>query len=148
MKVIQKKPGEGPQVIDIRSIEDVYAELGSRAKKLEFASDVVILYDSAWRENGKCRNIPLCGAELGGTVYLVGVNEEGFTETHNIDGLLYAGFSSVRYRSVDRDNNVWQCRHCHYLQQFEADGPCENGWSYCPSCGAILVTPKLQEVTL
>lgn len=142
MKVIQKRPGEGPKVVNIQSVEDIYAELGKKTKELEFCTDAVVFYDSAWRQNGKHMNMPFCGAELGGTVFIVGRTEDGFTDTPNIDGILYACFLSVRYTPADRDNNVWQCRHCSYLQQFEADGPYENGWNVCPSCGGLLVTPK------
>lgn len=148
MKVIKKRTGEGPKVVDIQSIEDIYAELGEKAKELEFSSDLVVFYDSAWRENGKRMNVPLCGAELGGAVFLVGRTKDGFTDVPNIDGTLYAFFLHIRYHRIDGDNNVWQCRHCGYMQQFEADGPFENGWNVCPSCGGLLVTPKAQEVTV
>ena len=39
------------------------------------------------------------------------------------------------YTQVDQEHNVWQCETCRVLEQFEADGPQENGWSFCPSCG-------------
>ena len=147
MKVIRKEPGKGPKVVDIQSVEDIYAELGKKVKKLEYTIDIAIMYDSEWRENGKPINTVICGAEFGGTVFLVGRTEDGFADTPYIDCILYALFSSARYQLIDRDNNVWQCRHCVYMQQFEADGPFENGWNVCPGCGGLLVTPKLQEVT-
>lgn len=39
------------------------------------------------------------------------------------------------YQMVDQEHNAWVCNACGYLAQFEADGPYENGWSYCPHCG-------------
>jgi hypothetical protein len=36
---------------------------------------------------------------------------------------------------VDEDHNVYQCSLCRELWQFEADGPEENGWQFCPACG-------------
>lgn len=41
----------------------------------------------------------------------------------------------MNFTCVDEENNVWQCEACRVLEQFEADGPQENGWSFCPSCG-------------
>lgn len=32
----------------------------------------------------------------------------------------------------DAENNVWQCMECGCLHQFEADGPEENSFDYCP----------------
>lgn len=46
---------------------------------------------------------------------------------------------NAHYTLVDSDNNVYQCSTCGALEQFEADGPYENGWSYCPYCGKPLV---------
>ena len=39
------------------------------------------------------------------------------------------------YTQTDPENNVWRCEHCEMLWQFEADGPYENLWEYCPYCG-------------
>lgn len=39
------------------------------------------------------------------------------------------------YIQVDQEHNVWQCETCRVLERFEADGPQENGWSFCPYCG-------------
>lgn len=146
MKVIRKRPGEGPKVIDVRSIEQIYAEIGKNVKRVDIATNAAILYDDGWRENGKHMNTVLCGLELGGTVFIVGCSENDLTDLPNVDGALYAFFVTVRYMPIDKANNVWQCRHCDYIQQFEADGPYENGWNVCPSCGGLLLTPKLQEV--
>ena len=36
---------------------------------------------------------------------------------------------------VDSDHNTWQCKNCGMLLNFEADGPFENGFDFCPHCG-------------
>ena len=41
----------------------------------------------------------------------------------------------VIYSCVDREHNAWNCRGCGYIETFEADGPVENGWNFCPGCG-------------
>ncbi len=38
----------------------------------------------------------------------------------------------------DAENNVWQCMECGCLHQFEADGPEENAFDYCPYCGRCI----------
>ena len=43
--------------------------------------------------------------------------------------------NETNYICVDEENNVWQCETCLELEGFEADGPQENGWRFCPSCG-------------
>lgn len=41
----------------------------------------------------------------------------------------------VIYSCVDQEHNTWNCRGCGYIETFEADGPVENGWNFCPGCG-------------
>lgn len=36
---------------------------------------------------------------------------------------------------VDVDHWVFRCTACGHIEQFEADGPFENGWNFCPGCG-------------
>lgn len=148
MKAIRKYPGEGAKVVDIKSVDQIRAELGNGWKKIDIARDASIFYDGAWRESGKPRNTVLCGMELGGVVFIVGNAESGIADLPNVDGVLYTCFLTVRYENVDKINNVWKCRHCDYLQKFEADGPFENGWNVCPSCGGILQRPKVHGVEL
>ena len=148
MKVIRKNPGEPPKIVDIKSIDQIYAELGNDAKRVDIATDAAILYDSCWKEHGKPRNVSTCGLDIGGAAFIIGWSEDGLADFPNIDGGLYAFFYTVRYMPIDKANNVWQCRHCEYIQQFEADGPYENGWNVCPSCGGLLMKPHVQEVTV
>lgn len=44
----------------------------------------------------------------------------------------------LQYELVDPAHNVYQCPACGHLEQFEADGPQENGWVLCPHCGGTL----------
>lgn len=39
------------------------------------------------------------------------------------------------YACVDREHDAWVCMGCGYREDFEADGPEENGWNFCPGCG-------------
>lgn len=41
----------------------------------------------------------------------------------------------VIYSCVDQEHNTWNCRGCGYIETFEADGPVENSWNFCPGCG-------------
>lgn len=51
------------------------------------------------------------------------------------------GFSekSAVYECVDREYDAWRCRACGYIENFEADGPTENGWHFCPGCGREII---------
>lgn len=51
------------------------------------------------------------------------------------------GFSekSAVYECVDREHDAWRCRACGYIENFEADGPTENGWHFCPGCGREII---------
>lgn len=148
MKVIRKNPGEGPKIVDLQSMEQIYAELGNDVKRADIALDAAILYDASWKEHGKLRNVSIRGLDIGGAAFIIGWSEDGLADFPNIDGGLYAFFYTVRYMPIDKANNVWQCKHCDYIQQFEADGPYENGWNVCPSCGGLLMKPTVKEVTV
>ena len=39
------------------------------------------------------------------------------------------------YACMDEEHGVWTCGACGYIEAFEADGPAENGWCFCPACG-------------
>lgn len=39
------------------------------------------------------------------------------------------------YTCADREHGAWVCAQCGYIEDFEADGPEENGWRFCPACG-------------
>lgn len=43
-----------------------------------------------------------------------------------------------KYICIDEEHNTYQCDECGHIATFEADGPTENGWNLCPSCGGTL----------
>lgn len=43
------------------------------------------------------------------------------------------------YDCVDPENDAYMCRKCGHIEDFEADGPEENGWGFCPACGRAIV---------
>lgn len=47
--------------------------------------------------------------------------------------------STTVYECVDREHDAWRCRACGYIENFEADGPTENGWHFCPGCGREII---------
>lgn len=47
--------------------------------------------------------------------------------------------SGTIYTCIDQEHNTWRCEACGHMETFEADGPTENGWDLCPSCGREIV---------
>ena len=43
--------------------------------------------------------------------------------------------NGTTYQMVNQKHNVWRCDRCGHMEHFEADGPFENGWDFCPHCG-------------
>ena len=144
MKVIRKHPGEYPEVIDVENdVDAICAELDGHMEAFTIAQDLVILCDEEGRLKGKAPNIALkgLGVDFCGTILIVGVDGEEFCDVQQLDFALWSFFRMVRYGRADRAHNVWNCRRCGHLQQFEADGPFENGWNLCPVCGGVILRP-------
>ena len=53
---------------------------------------------------------------------------------------------SAVYECVDREHDAWRCRACGYIENFEADGPTENGWHFCPGCGREIIVEVVNPV--
>ena len=52
------------------------------------------------------------------------------------------------YTCTDQEHDAWVCGKCGYIENFEADGPEENGWRFCPACGReIVIADKTSELT-
>ena len=51
----------------------------------------------------------------------------------------------VLMRLADRPRHVFQCMGCMSLWGFEADGPYENGWDFCPHCGKPISRENYRE---
>ncbi len=148
MKVIRKRPSEMPEVIDIENdVDPICAELGGHMEAVTIAKDLVILCDEEGRLKGKAPNITFKGLGLDfvGTILVVGVDGEEFCDVPELDFVLWTFFRIVRYGRADRGHNVWNCRRCGHLQQFETDGPYENGWNLCPVCGGAILRPTTND---
>lgn len=52
------------------------------------------------------------------------------------------------YTCTDQEHDAWVCGKCGYIENFEADGPEENGWRFCPACGReIVIADETSELT-
>jgi ribosomal protein S27AE len=52
------------------------------------------------------------------------------------------------YACADQEHDAWVCGKCGYIENFEADGPEENGWRFCPACGReIVIADETSELT-
>ena len=63
---------------------------------------------------------------------------EGIEEVNEACRLGRISLSSVKgctMTLVDQEHNVFRCDKCSELWRFEADGPDENNWEFCPHCG-------------
>lgn len=47
--------------------------------------------------------------------------------------------NQTKYRRINQERPVYQCGECMHLAEFEADGPFENMWDFCPYCGRRIV---------
>lgn len=144
MKVIRKRPGELPEVIDVNNdLKSLQTEVGGHIEVVTVAEDLAIICDEEGRLKGKLPNVvmPRLGIDFVGTILIVGVAGEDFCDVPKLDDVLWSMFHMVRYTRADRKNNNWKCRKCGYMHQFEADGPYENGWNVCPDCSGVILRP-------
>lgn len=141
MKAIKKEPGKAPVILDITDIGEVLGiSQDGDVMVQRLAEDVaIILLPDATEEN-----FYALGMDFRGTVLVVGADGDQIVDLPKLDMLLWILFRVVRYGRADRKNNVWNCRHCGHLEQFEADGPFENGWNICPVCGGWIMKPTDQ----
>jgi hypothetical protein len=146
MKAIRKRPEQLPELIDVENDGDaIQAELDGPIEAFTLTEDLAILCDEEGRLKNKAPNIALkgLGVDFVGTILIVGVDGEDFCDVPKLDAVLWAFFRMVRYGRADRAHNVFNCRHCGNLHQFEADGPYENGWNLCPVCGGTILRPVI-----
>ncbi|MBE6959852.1 MAG: hypothetical protein E7448_03910 [Ruminococcaceae bacterium] len=138
MKAIKKEPGRAPIIVDITDVREILGvdEAGEITLQI-LAEDIGIAYLQEATEE----NFHALGMDFRGTVLVIGLDGERLADVPKMDMLLWALFRVVRYGRADRKNNVWSCRHCGHLEQFEADGPFENGWNICPVCGGWIFKP-------
>lgn len=128
MKVIRVRLDEKPEIVDIGNTEEALREqVGGALEVTRQKDDMVVV--------GKAKTI-------GGTYIIAGLNHEGYCDVPRLDETLWDVLGYVRYTCEDKLNNVWKCIHCSHLAQFEADGPYENGWDFCPHCGGEILKPR------
>lgn len=150
MKVIRKEPGKLPEMLDVENdLEALQREVGGYLEAVTLTQDLAILCDEEGRLKGKESNfvMPGMGIDFVGTILMVGVKSEDFCDVPEPDFLLWNFFGMVRYGRADRKHNVWNCRRCGHMEQFEADGPYENGWNRCPVCGGTILRPASHDNT-
>lgn len=148
MKAIRKRPGELPEMLDMEnSLDALQKEVGGQIETFTFCEGMAVICDKEGRIKEKRLNwaIPKMGIDFVGTILIVGVDGEEFCDVPEPDFILWDFFQMVRYGRADRKHNVWNCRHCGHLQEFEADGPFENGWNICPVCAGMLLKPANYE---
>lgn len=46
---------------------------------------------------------------------------------------------NTTYRCIDKEHDAWVCEKCGRIENFEADGPVENGFEFCPGCGRKII---------
>lgn len=88
MKVIRKKPGCEPEVIDIdNTLKALQAEVGGCIETVSIA-DVVIICNEEGRILGLPDNCRVCGVDFVGTVLIVGTKGDEFCDVPEADFLM------------------------------------------------------------
>lgn len=81
MKIIMKKPGEKPEVIEIENKPFTLQEaVGGPIEVLPIAEDICVICNKEGEHLGLPHNIVLCGDILVGTILIVGVAGEEFCD--------------------------------------------------------------------
>lgn len=81
MRVLRKEPGGTWKPAEVmKKLEDLQREVGGRLESFTFATDACILCDEEGRTKRKPFNTTLFGVDFVGTVLLVGVSGEEFTD--------------------------------------------------------------------
>ena len=89
MKVIRKKPGCEPEVIDIdNTLKALQAEVGGRIETVSIA-DVVIICNEEGRLCGLPYNCRFVGVDFVGTILVVGRDRDEFCDVPEADFLMY-----------------------------------------------------------
>lgn len=90
MKVIRKKPGCEPEVIDIdNTLAALQQEVGGYIETVTIASDAVVICNEEGRILGLPDNCRVCGVDFVGTILVVGRNKDEFCDVPEADFLMY-----------------------------------------------------------
>lgn len=81
MRVIRKRPGQQPQVVEIEpSLEALQREVDGWIETVTFAEDACVICNEEGRIRGEAFNTALLGLLFFGTILIVGVDGENFTD--------------------------------------------------------------------
>lgn len=81
MRAIRKRPGQEPQIIDVEnSLEALQLEVDGWIETVTFAEDACVICNEEGRIQGLPFNLELMGVLFFGTILIVGVDGENFTD--------------------------------------------------------------------
>lgn len=81
MKAIRKRPGQEPQIIEVEnSLEALQLEVDGWIETVTFAEDACVICNEEGRIQGLPFNLELMGILFFGTILIVGVDGENFTD--------------------------------------------------------------------
>lgn len=81
MRVMRKRPGEDWEPIEVENeLKPLQQAVGGYLESFTFAEDACILCDEEGRLKGKPYNTTVCGVPFVGTVLIVGVAGEDFSD--------------------------------------------------------------------
>ncbi len=89
MKVIRKKPGCEPEIIEVdNTLAALQAEVGGYIETVTIASDAVIICNEEGRILSLPDNCRVCGVDFVGTVLIVGTKDDEFCDVPEADSLM------------------------------------------------------------
>ena len=81
MRVIRKRPGQVPQIVDVENtLESLQFEVDGWIETVTFAEDACVICNEEGRIQGLPFNLELMGILIFGTILIVGVDGENFTD--------------------------------------------------------------------
>lgn len=81
MRAMRKRPGEAWEPIEVANeLKPLQQEVGGYLESFTFAEDACILCDEEGRLKGKPYNTTVCGVPFVGTILIVGVAGEDFSD--------------------------------------------------------------------
>lgn len=81
MRAMRKRPGKAWEAIEVENeLKPLQQEVGGYLESFTFAEDACVLCDEEGRMKGKPYNTTVCGVSFVGTVLIVGVAGEDFSD--------------------------------------------------------------------
>ena len=81
MRVLRKNPGEPWEAIEVENgLKPLQDAVGGYLESVTFAEDACILCDEEGRLKGRTYNATVCGVPFVGTILVVGVDGENFSD--------------------------------------------------------------------